>query len=202
MPRHLARSLCLPALLLALAGCTNLRPSADPTRFYVLHAGPSADAVDKTNAPLLSVLDVRLPAYLDASKIAVHGPGYEMDYAEWHRWGEDLNAGVTRVLAEGLDQALPGFQVETGRRRLGEGAGPAVEVEFERFEGQADGAVWVSARYVIVGADRRAIRHQGYFRFQGAWDPQAYGTLVESLSEALRQLANEIAQAVPVEPAS
>ncbi|MDP0501218.1 MAG: PqiC family protein [Verrucomicrobiota bacterium JB022] len=184
---------------LTLSGCVNLEPSADPTRFYVLHSGLSdAPATDETSR-VLTLQEVRLPSYLQGSKIAVHGQGFGISYSDWHRWGEELDVGLTRVLAEYLNASLPSYQVDTGRRRYLPAGAPVLEVEIERFEGTQSGEVWVAARYIVTEEDSQGFVAQGHFRHRAEWDGSDYQQLVAALSDGLRQLASEIASKLGTE---
>ncbi|KAF0095796.1 MAG: hypothetical protein E1N59_572 [Puniceicoccaceae bacterium 5H] len=189
--------LAFASLGLLLPGCVNLEPSADPTSFYVLHSGPSDAPQSDETSHVLTLHQVRLPEYLQGSKIAVHEKGFQMRYSDWNRWGEELDLGITRALAEHLNAALPDYQVDTGRRRYLHESTPVLEVEVERFEGSISGEVWVAARYIVIDEDKSEVLAQGHFRYESQWNGEDYQQLVATLSDGLRALASEIATKLP-----
>jgi uncharacterized lipoprotein YmbA len=101
-------------MVLLLAGCLNLAPKPDPTRFYLL--APAADSVRSgvrmRGTATIGLREVELPGYLDQSQLVTRVGPNEVRFLETARWGEPLGAMITRVLAAdlaasaGLDEVM------------------------------------------------------------------------------------------------
>jgi len=92
----------LLSLCLALSGCLNLDPQADPTRFYLLSASNEAGVSQDEEGLSIGFKRVDVPSYLKNRKIVVRLDSDEIRYSEIHRWGEDLETGISRTLATNL----------------------------------------------------------------------------------------------------
>lgn len=98
---------CAVVLLLAvLSGCTLARESS-PSRFYLLDAAPaeSAAAVSDPGEDMalrIGLSRISVPSYLDRPQIVSRLPHNQLEYAEFHRWGESLGDGISRVVRANL----------------------------------------------------------------------------------------------------
>jgi uncharacterized lipoprotein YmbA len=130
---------------LALAGCSMLEPRSDPTRLYLLTSdvSPAPDdppAAHDAAGSALGLGPIALPAYLARPELVRRGGGHEVVASAVERWGEPLEAGVVRVLAEDLVR-LAGCEVV--KYPWLPSAAPAlkVAVEIGRFEAVDDAQV-------------------------------------------------------------
>lgn len=184
---------------LSLAGCRLVpEPQADPTRFYVL-AGPPAGSVGAAAAPVVQMRAIEVADYLKGRALVVRRGGNEIEFREYARWGEPLEAGVGRVLREELlargaagAVLLPGIRREPGRAKFELG------LRVLAAEGGADGAVQFRVIWELLATADQSVAARGDFRAAGLrWDRTSEATLAAGLSEAVSALAGEIAASLP-----
>jgi len=197
----------LVAMGLCLAGCSFLKPAHGTARRFLLTPLPSS-AMPTTNGgtrPPLSVGvgQVKMPAYLLDSSIAVRKGTNEIDYLTTALWAEQLDNGFQRVLAANLSVLLP-----TDRIRLTAWRPEDVSVEVyasvEQFDVNTEGSGVLIAWWRIRSAGGDKTFKSGETRLvrQGptpAADlPGATATLSELVAEMSRQLAQAINETVPI----
>ncbi len=109
MPRPVALSLA-SLLALGAAGCFGTSP---PARFYVLSPAQGTADAAPTLGPegALGVMPTRVAEYLDRPQIVTFLDENAVSIDEYNRWAEPLGAGISRVLAQDLGAALPGWRV-------------------------------------------------------------------------------------------
>ena len=102
----------LAGLAAAAAACVSLKRTPE-ARFFVLRATaePVPAAADGALAGIVTVLPVRLPDHLDRPQVVTWTAPGELGINEFVRWGEPLDAGITRALAEDLAVLLPEHRV-------------------------------------------------------------------------------------------
>ena len=91
-----------------LGGCSFLRPHDDPTRFYVLTVPPALTArfPDGEFKKLrIGLKPVELPAYLRSRALVVRMGTNEIHFADYDRWAEPLDQGISRLVKETLSSA-------------------------------------------------------------------------------------------------
>ncbi len=186
------------ALALAfLAGCSLPQAQPDPTRYYVLAAAPVAETVPAADEVVIGLRGVEVASYLRARALIVRQGANEVEFREYARWGEALDAGVARVLRENLRSA-GATQVATMPFPLDLHRDYDVSVRVLAAEGGRDGAVHFRATWELwsTGAGA-AVVARGEFAAAGlSWDGRAEAGLVAGLSQAVAGLSAEIATAV------
>jgi uncharacterized lipoprotein YmbA len=200
--------------LLGSAACSLLSPEKDPTRYAVLAsvdeisgaaAGASAQAASEASAPSApNVPNVRyglgpiaVPDYLLRTEIVTRHDGTRIVPSATERWSEPFDRGVERVLAIDLERAL-------GTRRIAHHPWYAtdrpdlqIEVAFSRCEREDKGHVVVAAHWTLrqLPESGPAVERQSRIERNVAGADGASTAL--ALSQALADLAAEIAQAIP-----
>ncbi len=91
------------SLGLLITGCA-FRTSP-PVKLYVLPS-TSVESRAALVQETLGLFPIRLPRYLERPQIVTVEPNGQVHAAEFHRWAEPLDAGVSRLLAEGLSARL------------------------------------------------------------------------------------------------
>ena len=92
------------ALGVVLASCVSLKRTPE-ARFFVLRslAEPAATpAPPLAKHGLVGVLPVRLPGHLERPQLVTWAAPGELRIDEFVRWGEPLDAGLTRTVTENL----------------------------------------------------------------------------------------------------
>jgi uncharacterized lipoprotein YmbA len=196
------------ALGVALAGCVTLKRTPE-ARFFVLRslaepAATPAPALAKHG--LVGVLPVRLPGHLERPQLVTWAAPGELRIDEFLRWGEPLDAGLTRTLTENLVALLPDSFVARYPWRATAAPRCRVAVELRSFGLQPDGRVLLDGRWALLPTSGEQPLARGAASFtrgplpRGAAgvDPTAE---VETLSELIADLSREVANAVVALPA-
>ncbi|NLW50722.1 MAG: membrane integrity-associated transporter subunit PqiC [Candidatus Brocadiaceae bacterium] len=193
MARPAVRELALAtAFAMALAGCMR----SDPARLYVLTAAVPRATTQGAQGPSVAVARVSVPAYLDRSPLTTRRGASELTLAEFDRWGEPLDEGIARTLADNLSGLLPSERVTYGPAAQAARADFAVAVFVLGFECVDDREVVLSARWSVTRAggegevaDRLSVVHVPL-------DGRTAAAAVAAHSRALADLSREIAAAI------
>jgi uncharacterized lipoprotein YmbA len=194
--------------LCLLTSCTIPLPNAqaDQTRYYLLTTAPvpsEPDAVTPVKRLIVGVRAVEIAPYLQTKSFTVRSHANEISFLESTRWGEPLDLGLARVLAEDLQSLKNVGRVSTQPFRADEQRDFEILVRVTACEGTADGEVRFTAHWRIL-APSAAIGTvaEGSYSASGLrWDGHDYGQLAAKLSEAVGVLSRDIAAALPKEPA-
>lgn len=177
------------ALLLvpaALAACTSPEPA-----YYTLAAIPGTPRPG--GARLIELRRPGLAGYLDRPEIVRTGSAYQLRVAGAERWGEPFGDLVGRILAENLNNRLPGSSVFTAAGGISAEANATVELDVQRFDADASGQVVLLAQVAVSrGRSRANARTMAVRRTVSPTGPST-AELVAAMSRALGQLADEVA---------
>jgi uncharacterized lipoprotein YmbA len=186
-----------PVLVVILGGCVNLKPTADPTRFYVLSAEPAKEPLSHPVTLRLPVwvATVETPAYLDNNCLAVRRNGSQLDYLPYQEWAEPVRNGITRCLREDLAAILgPGTVIPLSYRRP---SGDYLEVQagVSRFEFTGSGQAVLAVRWLITQSRTGAVLHAQTSEFvRDTVDVSAQpGAAVGALSAAVNLWSLQVA---------
>lgn len=180
----------LAALALALASCAG---SPDPV-FYALSA--QKGRISPSPALRIEMRRAGLPGYLDRPHIVRRSSAERLELAADERWGAPLDAMVSATLADDLAERLPSCVVFSESGSISTTADVRVEVEVTRFELGADGSVELQAGSAVRwsnAADAVRLKRHAFSVHPASKSTPA---LVASMSQALAQLADAIAQTV------
>jgi len=182
----------LVALTLALSQVT-CAGSPDPI-FYAL-SSPAGRTLP--SPPLrIEMRRASLPGYLDRPHIVRRASAERLELAADERWGAPLDLMLSATLADGLAARLPNCVVFSESGSISTAADVRVEVEVTRFELGADGAVQLQAGSAVrwsTGTDAVRLKRHA---FSVRPSSKSTADLVASMSLALAQLADAIAQTV------
>jgi uncharacterized lipoprotein YmbA len=178
--------------LLPLTACFSTKPVRDKVRFYLI--APSAGSVEMVqNAPSIGVREVEMPGYLSSSKIVVRKTDAELVYSTFELWSEPLRDSATHTLATRLAARIGREHVDVFPWTNGVARDTELRVQFDRFEGTADGRVLASGRYILSPAGGKpGTVIVVAFDYQGKWDRKDYTSLARVLGDELDRLAAEI----------
>jgi uncharacterized lipoprotein YmbA len=177
----------------------NLRPVADPARFYVLASQlPVTTPTGVCQIDLaVGVAAVEVPSYLLDRRIAVARATHELTYLDNDRWAERLDKSTQRVIAANLEALLPSDRVSLSAWRR-EDVGAEVYVSIRTFEIDEDGQILLEAHWRITSpggektwrADHLLVTRKGpSFRA----DPHGVvGVLSTALADVSAQIAGDL----------
>ena len=197
-PSTTALALCA---LLGAAGCLSLGPKADPTRFYVL--GQTIQRADPppapdTTWPAIGLRAVRLADYLLTPLMVVRVGPHEINYADFDRWGEDLDRGINRTVAGYLSARAGIARVDVVPWPVRTRHDYLVDLHVHRFEGVAGrGEAHLLADWEIVDeASGRILARGRTDARRDGWAAGDFETLAALLDGALASLASDVAAAL------
>lgn len=195
------------AALAVASGCVSLKRTPE-ARFFVLRsvAEPkAAPAAGPARRGFVGVMPVRLPGHLDRPQLVTWVAPGELRIDEFLRWGEPLQAGLTRTLAENLQGLLGEHYVARAPWRASVVPRCRVATELRVFGLQPNGEVHLDGRWALLAADGERPLARGTAAMRRgplpagplAADP---GAGVDAMSELVADLAREIAAAVRALP--
>ena len=197
---------------LSVTGCVRLlEPRKGDATYYLLSEGPTTDAppADTTGKTGLKVgvRQPRMASYLDATRMVTRRGPHEIQFSEFHRWGEDLNRGISRTVALNL-QAQPGLQaVEVVPWSQGatfdyilelhvlrfEGVGPPVDPTVDEDAPPPEGHSQMVVQWSLLRPGDETVLAREVTRHQEPnWPVNNYGALVSRLGASLDVLVEDI----------
>lgn len=195
------------ALLALLAGCNLIPPpQADPTHYYVLN-GPSLTDTGAAGGKLrLGLRPLELAPYLRKGAIVVRLGGNELLYKDDARWGEPLEAGISRTLRAQLLTQPNVARVFTPPYPADQDRDYDIAVNVLHCEGATDSAGKSSVKFSAM-IEITSVKNPGlvvarriFNAPDAAWDGRNYSALAESLSTAIAALSTETVSALPDTP--
>ncbi len=188
----------------AWSGCSLLpEPKSDPTRYYVLGgAGAADEAPAKAEGGLVVGLRaVQVPAYLGGKAMIVRSHGNEIDYRDFSRWAEPLDAAISLRVADRLKQAPGVARVLTYPFPLEVARDVDVKLRVLRCEGvRADAAdlAEVSVEVQVFGAAGGDVLATKVLTAPAAaWNAGDFGQLADLLGRGVDTVADELATLLP-----
>ena len=188
-----------------LDGCALLRPHADPTRFYVLTvpSPPSAPAADgEFKRWRVGLRPVEVPSYLRTKFMVVRTGTNEIHFADFDRWAEPLDQGISRVLKETLGSAR---NVESVALNSHGDDSLDYEVTLQILAchgmraatGQSSICFATTWEVRAAGTNLPAIKHGGFTAVAADWDGANYSQLATQLSAAVAAAGKALAADLP-----
>ena len=196
-------------LALVVTSCVRL-PSPRPanTQYYLLEHSSSPDTAAATADLRVGLRKPHLADYLDTrSLVTRHGPN-EIQFADLHRWGEDLGPAINRVVGLNLE-AQPGIQsVDVAPWPQGAEFDYVVQLRVLRFEGVGprppgpdadddvpipEGHSQLTVGWTVFGPRGDSVRARGRTEHQiDGWPVTDYADLASKLDRSLTVLAEDI----------
>jgi uncharacterized protein len=180
------------SLLLLLLGCACVR-SPDPG-LYTLVARDGAARFDTR-----AVVEVRRPhiaGYLDRREIVRSILEQRLDIAHDALWAEPFDAMLARVLASDLAARLPESTVVSELSTLNVAPDVRVQLDVQRFESVADGAVLLRGLVSLRHADSAQAAALVPVELSTRLTEGKTSKQVAAMNELLGQLADQIARSI------
>jgi uncharacterized lipoprotein YmbA len=203
-PRWLAPCAAVAALGI-LAACNVVPPpSDDPTRFFVLSDPASAAApAPAPGAVRVGLRAIRLESYLRRKEMVVRTGANEVEFRDYRRWAEPLDAAVGRVLRLRLLEEPGVAQVLVDPFPVDQEHDYDVAVDVRRCEGTADASGKDAANFsamieiTTAGPGAHVVARKLFTAPAAAWDGRDYGQLASLLSADIAALGQEVASDLP-----
>jgi uncharacterized lipoprotein YmbA len=195
----------LASLSFALAACACLtgcfgflKPARETARHFVLTPLPAAGPAKVAPGALaVGVGQVKLPAYLFDTSLAVRKGTNEIEYLPPVLWAERLDTGIQRVLAANLATLLPTDLVRLSAWQS-QDVGAEVYVAIEQFDVDTSGRGVLVARWRILtpGGEKTLKAGESRFTRQGPSPEKSPSGAIGTLSELIGDLSRQLAQAL------
>ena len=193
------RGLLFIAACCCLTGCFGfLKPAHSTARHFLL----TPVAVTNPASPSLGSLvvgvgQVKIPAYLFDTSLAVRKGTNEISYLSSVLWAERLDVGLQRVLAVNLAARLPANEVRLSAWRS-EDVSAELYVRFEEFDVDTAGRCVLSASWRVLapGGERALKTGQSHLTHQGSPPQSDPAGAITSLSALVAEFSSELAQTI------
>jgi uncharacterized lipoprotein YmbA len=186
---RIRRLVPLLVLLVVVAGCAG----SPPARVYVLGDPPNPPPGISTlsGRPVMRVLPVAVPDYLDTRDIVIRSGQNEVKASPTGRWAERLSVGLTHALAAALASRVPDADTVVGPPS----GRPAeqVMVDVEIFEIRPDGRCLLTARWTLSSGDNGRVAHSGRGTFVEQAADTGDGAIASAMTRSIGRLAEQIA---------
>jgi uncharacterized lipoprotein YmbA len=199
-------TLALIGLAGALAACNVIQPAQDdPTRYFVLSDSPARQAQPPAAAAgvRIGLKAIRLESYLHRREMVVRTGDNEVQFRDYRRWAEPLDAAVARVLRTGFLASPDVAQVYTEPFPPDQERDFDVSVEVRKCEG----SMTASGRYVAslsaafeistAGANSRVVARGTFAAPDAAWDGRDFDRLASLLTADVAALGKQILADLP-----
>jgi len=145
--------------------------------------------------PMIGIGPIDVPVYLQRPEIVARGADGRLQMRAGDRWGESLQAGFGRALANDLARLVPSAQIFREPFPTPSDPAFAVSVQVQRFEPVVDGAVELDAHWMVRDGAQRP-HAAPTLRLESIREPISNATTearVAAMSRAIAQLAARIA---------
>jgi len=186
---HLAAAAAL--LLTACLGPGTTRP----TRLFVLNA-TAPPAAGRSSDLRIGVGRIALPEFLNRPQIVTRTSANRLRMADFSQWAEPLEDSIPRVVSENLARSIGTDQVVVYPWPTRLEVDLTVEIAIIRFEGEADGAVSLVARWRLVRPDGTELHPLQASSYVESPTDRSTEALVAAMSRALGSLSRDIASAI------
>lgn len=203
------------ATLLSLTGCFSLSRHTPPQRHYVLGVG---EAPERAAAPadrlaagpdghVVGLRPPRLADYLASPFIVVRRGAHEVEFSEYHRWGEDLGRAINRTVAGRVAARASPHRIEVAPWPAGTSPDRVIQMHILRFEGVAredflnhEAEAHLLVTWEILRALDGAVLAGGTTEVrEEGWSLGDFDGLVGLLDAGLEILARDLALALALE---
>lgn len=197
----------LGLLALSVAGCVRLlEPRTSDATYYLLDRAQQTDSRPTDTGLSVGLRQPRLASYLDATRIVIRRGPHRINFAEFHRWGEDLDRGISRTVARGLETHSDIHSVEPVPWSKGATFDYILELHVLSFEGVGpppdptaddapppEGHSLMTVQWTLrhPEADTVLVQDNTHHRTEN-WRVNDYEALVANLGRGLDVLVDEI----------
>lgn len=193
------RGLAIMGACCCLTGCFGfLKPARSTARHFVLTSMAATNpATSSIGSLAVGVGQVKVPAYLFDTSLAVRSGTNEISYLPSVLWAERLDVGLQRVLAANLASLLPSDQVHLSAWRS-EDVSAEVYVRIQQFDVDTAGRCVLVAwwRILAPGGEKTLKTGESRLTRQGSLPEADPAGAVAALSELVADFSGQLAQTI------
>ncbi len=189
---------------MSLTGCFGfLKPAEPKARHFTLTPVPTTGVPGAPgNSLAIGVGQVKLPAYLFDTSLAVRNGTNEIVYQPLILWAERLDTGIQRAMAANLATLLPTDQIRLSAWRS-EDVAAEIYVSIEQFDVDASGHAVLVGWWRVLSPGGEKVLRSGECRLERQGPPPerepsgAIATLSELVADLSRQLTQAVKETAP-----
>lgn len=185
-------------LVLVLSGCVSV-PNSPTPRFYLLESADKNQLSKKINIAsdvFIGIGPVKIPGYQDRPQIVTQGKEKTLKFAQFDRWGESLDLGLARLIAEDLAVMLPGAKFTLYPWNSSIPVKYQVVVEIVQLDSELDKDLFLAAQWLVIDAENSKTMIIKRSEFLQPIIPRDYSGLAKALSIVCASISGEIAEAL------
>jgi uncharacterized lipoprotein YmbA len=195
-------------LLLGLLAACNVVPPAedDPTKYFILSDPPAAAVqapAPAAGAVRIGLREIKLESYLKKREMVVRTGENEVEFRDFRRWAEPLDAAISRIVRLRLLEAPEVALVATEPFRGDQQVDYTVAIDVRRCEGAlaAPGkfvASFAATVEISTAGDNPRVVSRKLFRAPDApWDGRDFDRLASLLTADVSALGQDILAGLP-----
>jgi len=179
-------------LILILSGCG----SSPKTNFYYLEQPVNSKLTRIEYGITIGIDTVNIAPYLDRPQIVTRVSPHKLELSEFNRWAEPLKSNISRVIAVELSNLLVSNRVFVLPRRDKKiPLDYRVSVDINRFDGQLNKDVNLSARWSLYDKNKKLILTKISI-INKSISGNTFEHLIDAENRTLQTLSHEIADAI------
>lgn len=193
----MTRFLCCLLCAFVFTGCISASVSPTP-RFYMLHSVDKDAVGEKFNMPadiIIGVGPVKIPQYLNRPQIVTQDKNKMLTFAQLDRWGEPLDSGLERLIAENLTLMLPGASLQLFPCNFAIPLKYQLILDVVQLDCDLEANLFLVVQWSIIDAQKKEMLVTQRAEFVQPINPHNYTGLVRALETACISLSRQIAQA-------
>ena len=169
-----------------LTGCSTSseRPQ---THIYLLEETPK-EKVANSSSTAIAIRLATLPDYLNQNQLVMKQQSNKIAIANYHRWAEDLNQAITKLLIRQLNNRDFGYKFVSECQ-----ACPSARITINHFYPTESGDVLLEGHYSL--SLKNEIEQNNFF-FKTSLNQGGYDESVEKMRVLLGQLSQDIANTI------
>ena len=141
-------------------------------------------------APTFYLREIELPQYLKDNRLVFRPSMESIEFREYHRWGEPLGDGISRVLGNNLAQRLGTLSYSVFPNRRKNGPQFEIAISILSFEKSSDGKAILDALIEIRDLGGETFRYS--FQTSSPMEEEGESSEVHALSHCLGKLSQKL----------
>ncbi len=145
-------------------------------------------------SPTFYLREIELPQYLNDNRLVFRPSMESIEFREYHRWGEPLGDGISRVLGNNLAQRLGTLSYSVFPNRRKNGPQFELAISILAFEKSSDGKAVLDALIEIRDLSGETFRDS--FQASSPLEEDGESAEVRALSNCLGKLSQKLTELI------
>jgi uncharacterized protein len=184
--------------VLSLTGCISIPNSKNPS-FYNINPLDETQVGIKLRIPtdpVVLISTAKIPDYLDRPQMVTMDKEGSLDFAQFQRWAEPLDKGLSRVIEENLSLIIPSSKFSAYPWNLDIPVKYRIDLELLDLKADLKNNLEFTVRWMIIDVAENKILILKRSSISQHIDGGSYSAMAKSLSSSCAALSKEIAQAL------